>query len=81
MAEDAELVVATEQPPDIALPVCTQNEKVPSAEHDKPVVEKTQRASVDSKNALPAKAFVWPTFANKERADNAVNGKTSTHIS
>ena len=81
MSEDAELVVATEQPPDIAIPVCTQNEKVQCAEHDKPVVEEPQRASVDSENALPAKAFVGPTFANMERADNAVNGKTSTHIS
>ena len=46
-----------------------------------PVVEEAQRASADSDNALPEKAFVWPTIANLERADNAVNNKTSIHSS
>ena len=46
-----------------------------------PVVEEAQRASADSDNALPEKAFVWPTIANLERADYAVNNKTSIHIS
>ena len=69
-------MVAAEQPPDIAIPVSTQNEKVQCAEHDKPVVEEPERASVDSEDALPAKAFVWPTFANMERADNAVDGES-----
>ena len=46
-----------------------------------PVVEEAQRASADSDNAWPEKAFVWPTIANQERADYAVNNKTPIHIS
>ena len=46
-----------------------------------PVVEEAQRASADSDNALPEKAFVWPTIANQEKADYAMNNKTSIHIS
>ncbi len=46
-----------------------------------PVVEEAQRAAADSDNAVPEKAFVWPTIANQERANYAVNNKTSIHIS
>ena len=72
--KNAELVVKAEQPSDIAITLASSNQKVQCAEHVKTVIEETERASVDFEDALLTEACVWPTFANKQRADNAADG-------
>ena len=69
-AKRIELVVIAGQPPDIASSL--QNAKVQCAEHDTPVIEEAERASVDFEDDLLAEVRVWPTVANNQRTDNVV---------
>ena len=83
-AKRIELVVTAAQPPDTACSGTLQNVKVQCADHDTPVIEKAEGASVDFEDDLLAEVRVWPTVANNQRTDNVVGEEcvgATTHLS